>query len=146
LPLRRFTVQEYHRMGEAGILTDADRVELLESWVAEKMIHRPTHGAVIELTEAALRRLLLSGWRVRVQSAITTEESEPEPDLVLVSGPLRQHLERHPRPPEIGLVVEVAETSLGRERAKVRLYARAGIAAYWIVNLVDSQVEMYSQP
>lgn len=146
LPARRFTVEEYHRMGEAGILTEADRVELLEGWIVEKMIHRPPHDAVIELTDAALRAVLPPAWRVRIQSAITTEDSEPEPDLVVVSGPIRERLARHPQPAEIGLVVEVSETSLARDRAKARLYARAGIATYWIVNLVDSQVEVYYRP
>jgi Uma2 family endonuclease len=76
------------------------------------------------------------GWRVRVQLAITTSDSEPEPDLAVVCGSIRDHARRHPAPHEIVLVIEVAASSLTVDRAKARLYARAGIPAYWIVNLV----------
>ncbi len=133
-------------MGESGILTEEDHVELLEGWVVEKMIHRPPHDAVVELAETAIRSLIPPGWRIRIQSAITTEDSEPEPDLAIVSGSIRDHLNHHPKPHEIGLVIEVADSSLARDRAKARLYARAGIAIYWIINLTDSRLEVFLEP
>lgn len=110
------------------------------------MIRNPPHDAVTELIAAALRERLPDGWRVRVQSAITTADSEPEPDLAVVRGAARDHLQRHPRGDEVALVVEVAESSLAKDRLKAKLYGKAGIACYWIVNLVDRRIEAYCRP
>ena len=147
MPVRRFTVEEYRRLGESGILAEDDRVELLEGWIVPKMVHNPPHDNAVELIDEALRAELPAGFFVRVQSAIHTADSEPEPDLALVSGSPRARKGRHPTPDEVALVVEVADASLDRDRgAKARLYARAGIRAYWIVNLVDRQVEVHEDP
>lgn len=145
-PMRRFTVAEYHRMGEAGVLTEADQVELLEGLVVRKMIRKPIHDAMVAAIRRSLGAVLPVDWHVRVQSAITTSDSEPEPDLVVVRGSERDYLATHPLPHDVALVVEVAETSLGRDRNKRRLYARAGIPAYWIINLVDQVVEVFTRP
>jgi Uma2 family endonuclease len=91
--------------------------------------------------------LLPPVWRLRIQSAITTEDSEPEPDLVLVRGSSRQFLSRHPQPPDVGLVIEVADTTLSQDRNdKSRLYARAGIVEYWLVNVRNGQLEVFTHP
>ncbi len=145
-PVRTFSVEEYHRLGELGILTDDDAVELLAGWIVPKMIHNPPHDAAVELAHEALRALLPDGWRIRVQSAITTDDSEPEPDLAIVRGSIREHTARHPSPNEIAVVVEVADSSLQRDRLKTLIYARAGIPAYWIINLVEAQLEIHTQP
>jgi Uma2 family endonuclease len=145
-PLRRFTVAEYHRMAEAGILTEDDRVELLEGWVVPKMVHNPPHDATVDQAREAIDSRLPQGWRVRVQSAITTGDSEPEPDLAVVPGPAGRYRERHPGPEDVALLVEVADTSLSRDRGKRRPYARARIPVYWIINLIDSRVEVYTDP
>jgi hypothetical protein len=131
-------------MGETGVLDENDRVELLEGLIVPKIIHEPAHDASVELVDEALRGLLTGPWRVRIQSAISTADSEPEPDLIVVRGAIRDRAVRHPGPADIALVVEVAESSLPRDRAKCRLYAAAAIPTYWIVNLVDAQVEVYS--
>jgi Uma2 family endonuclease len=144
--VRRFSVEEYRRLGDAGVLTDEDRVELLEGVITPKMIHNPPHDAAIMLIEEALRPLLPSGWMIRIQSSITTSDSEPEPDLAVVRGTARDYSRRHPAAADVGLVVEVADTSLLRDRNKTRLYARAGVPTYWIVNLADSQIEVHWQP
>jgi Uma2 family endonuclease len=101
---------------------------------------------VIELVQQALSPLLPTGWRIRIQSAITTDDSEPEPDLAVVRGAVRDHIGRHPTPGETELVVEVTDTSVSRDRWKCRLYARAGIPQYWIVNLVANRLEVYGDP
>ena len=145
-PIRRFTVDEYHRMGESGVIDENDRVELLEGLIVPKMIHNPAHDATLELVDETLRRLLAAAWRVRIQSAISTADSEPEPDLIVVRGAIRDRAVRHPVPADIALVVEIAESSLARDRAKCRIYAAAAIPTYWIVNLVDAQIEVYSDP
>ena len=146
-PVRRFTVDEYHRMVEAGVLTEDDPVELLEGWIVAKMPHHPNHDATIDQTHEVLRGQLPEGWRIRIQSAITTDDSEPEPDLAVVFGPASRYAVSHPGPQDMALVIEVADSSLGYDRdVKTRLYARARIATYWIINLVDMQVEVYSDP
>jgi Uma2 family endonuclease len=94
-----------------------------------------------------LVRALGDEWVVRVQCAITTRDSEPEPDLVVAEGPEEKYASRHPMPSEVALVIEVADSSLEKDRvAKGRLYARARIEIYWIVNLIDKTVEMYTNP
>ena len=146
-PVRRFTVDEYHRLIQAAILTEDDPVELLEGWITPKMPRNPPHDCCLDQTDEAIRKRLPGGWRVRVQSAITTPDSEPEPDLVVVPGPASRDRARHPGPGEVELVVEVADSSLSHDRnEKGRLYARARLPVYWIVNLVDSWVEVYTDP
>lgn len=133
-------------MGEAGVLTEDDRVELLEGVITPKMVHNPPHDGVIMQLEERLRPLLPPGWAIRLQSSLTTSDSEPEPDLAIVRGGARDYFQRHPGPADVGLVVEVADSSLMRDRKKARLYSRAGLVIYWIVNLVDGQIEVNSQP
>ena len=88
-----------------------------------------------------------AGWDIRIQSAITLDDSEPEPDVAVVLGDDSTFRRRHPIPADIGLVIEVSESSLAQDRTeKYAIYARANIANYWIVNLVDAQVEVFSQP
>lgn len=145
--MRRFTVDEYHRMIQAHILTEDDRVELLEGWIVHKMAHNPPHDGTIEVVDDRLTGVLPAGWRIRVQSAITTPDSEPEPDIAVVRGTARTYLTRHPGPADIGLLVEVSDSTLSRDQGeKARLFARAGIVCYWIVNLIDRRIEVYSEP
>jgi Uma2 family endonuclease len=122
-------------------------VELLEGWVVFKMPHNPPHDGTIGLVEHALRPHVLPGWYIRIQMAITTQDSEPEPDIVVALGGPRSYLNRHPSPTEIALLIEVADSSrLRDQREKSRIYARAGIQTYWIVNLVDRRLEVRTQP
>jgi len=144
---RRFTVDEYHRMIESGILNDEDKVELLEGYVVEKMPRNPPHDVAIQRLIKRLYRIGLVGWEIRGQSAITLQGSEPEPDVVLARGDDDTFANRHPDPSELGVVIEVADSSLTRDQQdKSRIYARASVAVYWIVNLVDSQIEVYTNP
>ncbi|MBL8793895.1 MAG: Uma2 family endonuclease [Planctomycetia bacterium] len=144
---RRFTVDEYHRMMDTGILNDEDKVELLEGYVVEKMPRNPPHDVVIQRLNKRLTRLNLVGWEVRVRSAITLPDSEPEPDLTVARGDDHTFANRHPGPPELGTLIEVADTTLARDRHdKGRIYARSQVAVYWIVNLVESQIEVYTNP
>lgn len=145
-PLRRFTVQEYHRLVDAGVLDPDERVELLDGWIVAKMTRKPPHDAVVDRAAELLRDLLPAGLRVRVQSAITTSDSEPEPDLAVVRGRALDYVGHHPRPAEVAMIVEVADTSLDRDRAKAAIYARAGVPVYWIVNLAGSRIEVYEGP
>jgi Uma2 family endonuclease len=146
-PVRRFTVDEYHRMIHLGILKEDDPVELLEGWIVAKMPRNPPHDVAVALTQAALSAALPQAWICRGQSAVTTIDSEPEPDIAVVRGPIRRYVTNHPGPADLGLVVEVADSTLARDRTlKARLYARAIIPIYWIVNIPDRQIEVYSDP
>jgi Uma2 family endonuclease len=144
--IRRFTVDEYHALIKAGVLKERERIELLEGWIVEKMTHNPLHDVIVDRVQEAIRDRVARDWRVRVQSATTTADSEPEPDVVVARGPAERYLQRHPGAADIALLVEVADTSLTRDRHKARIYAREGIAVYWIINLQDSVVEVYTDP
>jgi Uma2 family endonuclease len=146
-PVHRFTVAQYHRMIETAVLTKDDRVELLEGWIVAKMPHNPPHDGTISRVLRRFWGLAGKGWVVRVQSSLTLADSEPEPDLAVVVGPEERYLEEHPGPRDTALVVEVADSTLASDRTvKGRLYARAHVPLYWIINLVDSQIEVYSGP
>lgn len=144
--LHRFTVEQYHEMIAKGILGENDRVELMDGWIIDKMTHNPPHDATISVIKDEVEPDLPRGWILRIQSAITLPTSEPEPDLAAVKGPARRYMRSHPRPQDIGMLIEVAETSLDEDRDfKGPLYALANIPLYWIVNLVERQIEVYSQ-
>jgi Uma2 family endonuclease len=146
-PIWRLSIAQYHQMTQSGILTDDDPVELLEGWLVTKMPKNPPHRLATQLMREVLAQLLPIGWYVDAQEPITTADSEPEPDVVIVRGDRRQYRDRHPGPSDVALVVEVSDTTLQRDRTiKQRLYASAGIPVYWIVNLVDGQIEAYGEP
>jgi Uma2 family endonuclease len=111
------------------------------------MPKKPPRRVATRLLRAALEHLLPQGWYVDSQEPITTADSEPEPDVMIVRGETRQYLDRHPGAEELGLVVEVADATLERDRNfKKELYAAAGIEVYWIVNLPESTIEAYADP
>jgi Uma2 family endonuclease len=143
----RLSVAQYHEMVDAGILTTEDRVELIDGILVKKMTIYPLHAFAVESLADRIKALAIPGWCYRSQQPITLVRSEPEPDGALVRGELADYCEQHPLPPNIGLVVEVAESSLRRDRGiRKRIYAKAAIPVYWIVNLVDQVVEVYTSP
>lgn len=130
-----------------GLLTEDDQVELLEGWIVLKMTRNPPHDVAVALASKLLVRLLPEGWHVRAQSAITTHDSAPEPDVAVVLGEERLYRDRHPGPQDVAVVIEISDTSLNRDRSdKARLYARAAVPAYWIINLIEARVEVYTDP
>ncbi len=145
--IARFSVSRYQRMIESGILTPEDRVELLENYVVLKMPGNPPHDGTIQVIAKRLGRRVPAGWDMRVPLSLTLPDSQPEPDIAVCRGDETAYLTRHPVPVDVGLIIEVADSSLLRDqRDKTRIYARAGIPIYWIVNLVDRRIEVYSQP
>jgi Uma2 family endonuclease len=145
--IMRFSVAQYQRMIEAGILTTEDKVELLENYVVLKMTRNAPHDGTIDLLMAALFPVVPQGWRLRVQQALILKDAEPEPDFAVVRGNPRSYLTRQPQAADCAMVIEVAHSSILRDqRDKTRLYARAGIPTYWIVNLVDNRIEVYTLP
>jgi Uma2 family endonuclease len=145
-PVRRWTVAEYRRLSEIGVLTEDDRVELIEGWIVPKMTHNPPHAWTVTIVGDRLKAAIPFGWVRRSQCAINTPDSEPEPDVVIARGLEAEFVTRHPGPGDIELVVEVADTSLRTDRRKARLFAGAAIPCYWIINLNDRQIEVHSQP
>ena len=144
---RRFTVAEYHKLIEIGVLTENDNLELLDGYLVEKMPHNPIHDGTLQKVNRRLLPLLPAGWEARVQMAVTLSKSEPEPDLAVVRESPDGYTTHHPTAADIGLLVEVSNTTLDSDRDdKIPLYARDGIAVYWIVNLIDRQVEVHEQP
>jgi Uma2 family endonuclease len=145
--MAKFSTARYDRMVETGLLTSEDKVELLENYVVLKMPNNPVHDGTIQLIDEALKAALPTGWRLRCQLTVALPDSRPEPDYAIVRGNSRTYLSRHPVPADVGLIVEVANTSLLRDqRDKARIYARAGIGCYWIVNLDDRRIEVHIQP
>jgi Uma2 family endonuclease len=144
LPIWRLSVAQYHQMIQASILDEDDLIELLEGWLVFKVPKSPLHCVSIGLLRDALARLP-SDFFVESHGSLTTEDGEPEPDLMVVRGTPGDYSNRHPCGADVALVVEVADSSLTRDREQKRgLYARAGVPVYWIINLSENQVEVYS--
>ena len=143
LTIRKFTVDQYHQLGELGVLTPDDRVELLEGWIVEKMNHGPAHGFAIQFLSIWLNSQLPNGWICRCQLPITAPRSEPEPDLAVVCGCITDFRNRHPSGNDCRLVIEVSDSSLQKDRAKAAIYFLAGAKEYWIINLEAKSVECY---
>ena len=145
--LYRMNVREYERLVSIGALDDP-RIELIDGYLVRKMGKNPPHVWSVDAAEIGLHSLLPAGWIVRRESPVRIPEfDEPEPDVAVVRGTREDYKTRHPAPSDIGLLVEVAESSLDRDRGEKRhAYARSGIPIYWIVNLIDERVEVYSDP
>jgi len=145
--LYRLSVEQYHAMIRAGILTEEDSVELLEGLLVPKISKNPPHIVATELLQRALSRVVPEGWYVSMQNPVTTKSSEPEPDAKVVKGDPRAYLKRKPGPRSVPIAIEVADNSLRRDRTvKKRIYAAAGIPTYWIINVIDRCVEVYTEP
>jgi Uma2 family endonuclease len=146
-PYYRLSVAQYQAMAAQGILTEDDRVELLEGLLIQKMTKNPRHIWSTENADALIQPHLPAGWFTRRQDPFNTGDSQPEPDVFVVRGKPRDYIERLPAASDVALVVEVADSTLAQDRTiKQRIYARAGIPVYWIINLVDNQIEVYTQP
>jgi Uma2 family endonuclease len=146
--LKRFTAAEYNRLAESGVYTTEDRFELLDGWLVDKMPNNPPHSTALGLLEDILIALLIAPWIFRTQRPISLGgDSVPEPDLVVIKGPRRRFAKRHPTASDIALLVEVSDSTLDQDRGiKLKMYARDRIPEYWIINLVDNVVEVYTQP
>lgn len=145
---RSFTVEEYHRMAEAGILGEDDRVELLEGEIVEMAPIGSGHAACVDRLTHLLVRQFAEKAIIRVQNPVRLgERSEPQPDLALLRPRPDFYAKAHPGPEDILLLVEVAETSVGVDReVKLPLFARAGVPEVWLVDLPGERIEVYRKP
>jgi Uma2 family endonuclease len=144
--LRRWTRDEYDRMIDAGVLTPEDRVELIDGEIVTLTPQKSRHATAVSLAENALRQAFGALGHVRTQLPLALDPtSEPEPDVAVVTGSPRDYRDAHPS--TALLIVEVADTSLVFDRTtKASLYARVGIADYWLLNLVDEVIEVHRNP
>jgi Uma2 family endonuclease len=142
----RMSVEQYFGLVEAGVLSEDDRVELLEGVVVAMAPQDPPHAAGVAMATRAVLRVIGSGAHVRPQLPLVLgRRSVPEPDLAVVPGSARDYQASHPT--TAWLVIEVADSSLQQDRlTKAAIYAAAGIPEYWIVNLRDDVVEVMRDP
>lgn len=146
--VQRFTVEQYHRMIDAGVFTGAPKCELIRGFVLEKPVPGPPHS---KSTARLLRRLTPlfpeADWFVQIQDSITLADSEPEPDFSAATGPDSKYDARHPGPKDLVLVVEVAHTTAAFDRgAKLALYAENKVVQYWVIDIEARRVEVYADP
>lgn len=151
--LAPLTVEQYYRMLETGILQSGEPVELLDGCLVRKdrgngVTISPRHSFVVAALTELVAKIQARGFHLRMQNPIAIPAIHvPEPDGAVVRGSRSDYRDRHPQPEEVSSVIEVAQTSLERDRrAKLRIYAGAGIPQYLIVNVLTREVEIYEQP
>ncbi|MGK7928818.1 MAG: Uma2 family endonuclease [Spirulina sp.] len=147
--LRLWTVEEYHRMADVGILQPDERVELIAGQIICKMSPQKTpHATAITRTERQLRNGLSDRVLLRIQLPIALNPySEPEPDIAIVQPDPRDYIDRHPLVSQIYAIVEIADTTLRRDCGlKAREYANSGIRDYWVLDVVNRQLHLFREP
>ena len=150
---RRFSAAEYERMIDAGIIKDGEPLELLDGQLVPKMSKKPGHRISTSLARLALESRIPKGWYVDPQEPILLSEMHvgagnvPEPDVAVIRGDTEDYTANHPTADTIALVVEVSDSTLRDDRGlKKQIYAHARIPEYWIINLIDQQLEVYQRP
>ncbi len=145
---RKISTGEYHRMIEAGILREDDRIELINGELLEMSPISSRHSAMVDKIKDWFILQLTGKAIVRAQNPILLDDlSEPEPDIAVVKYREDYYANEHPRPKDVWLIIEVSETSLEYdEEIKLPLYAEAGISNYWIVNLKSRKIKAYRDP
>src|SRR5215510_1685519 len=130
-----------------GTFTEGDPIELLEGYLVQKVSRNEPHETSLRRMTNRMGKWLPVGWCSQIQGAIDLPDSQPEPDGAILQGVDSDHDGTIPKPNVIGIVIEVSDSSLYTDRSdKGRIYARAGIPVYWIVNVADKQVEVYTDP
>jgi len=145
---RLFTAEEYHRLGEAGILHEDDRVELVDGDIVEISPIGTRHAACVDRLNVLLRRHFGDRAILRVQGPVRLNPySEPQPDITVLKPRADFYAGAHPQSDDILLAIEVADTSVRYDReVKGPLYARSGIVEFWLVDLLHETVEVFRQP
>jgi Uma2 family endonuclease len=149
LALKRWTVEDYHRISSLGILPSDERTELLAGHITLMAAKGTSHVLVTRLLSQALDKLLAEHpCFVSAQDPIQLDDfSEPEPDLAIVEGSILDYVDHHPRPDQTFLVIEVADSTLKQDcEIKDKLYALAGIADYWVVDISNRHLHIFREP
>jgi Uma2 family endonuclease len=148
VPRHRLTRRDYYRLAEAGILGEDDRVELLEGQLVDMSAIGPRHALAVDALNELLVMAAAGRAAVRVQNPIVLDDnSEPQPDFTLVRRPWDGYPHEHPRPSDIYLLIEVADSSLEFDLgAKLELYASAGIREFWVADLTSNRLLVHRRP
>lgn len=145
---KRFTLDEYHRLGELGFFREDERVELIRGEIIQMPTKKTPHSVCN--TRLIRKLILLLGDRALVRGQepiILPADSEPQPDAIIAHNSSDDYLSSHPQPADILLVIEISDSTLSYDQqTKLSLYAEDGIFDYWIFNLVESHLETYSEP
>ena len=146
--VRRFTLEDYYRLGELGFFKEHDRVELIRGELVDMAAKGRLHEVCLTKLIRELLKLVCDWATIRCQSPITLPStSEPEPDFTIVKNRPDDYLASHPHPEDVLLVIEISDSSLSYDQeTKLSLYAEYGIQNYWIFNLIESVLETYSEP
>jgi Uma2 family endonuclease len=145
---KRFTLDEYHRLGELGFFHEDDHIELINGEIIEMASKGTAHETCLRNLWKQLPKIVGDRATLQSQAPITLPpNSEPEPDFAIVQNRDDNYLSSHPKPTDVLLVMEVSDSSLAYDQdVKIPLYAKAGIIDYWIFNLFDNYLEAYSEP
>ena len=145
---RHFNVAEYYQMARAGVLTEDERVELVRGEIIPMSPIGSRHAACVNRFSMCLIQWAEKRFVVSVQNPVRLDDhSEPQPDLAILKPRGDSYFDAHPRPGDVLVVIEVADTSMGYDREeKMPLYAEAGILEMWLVNLPEGVIEVYSEP
>src|SRR5262245_56326649 len=144
--LYRLSVAQYEAMIDAGLFV-GESLELIDGLLVKKMPQNPPHAFSLSLTKRQIERRLPDDWHTRIQAPISVPGGAPEPDLVVVNMDERTLGGRHPTASDIALLVEIADTSLAYDTGfKVRLYAAVRVPVYWVVDVVNRVVLVYTDP
>lgn len=147
LERHHFTAADLARMVDAGILAEGSPIELIDGELIKVSPQGPPHIVAIQILAELLRKAYDGVAHVRTQGPIlAAPDSQPEPDLAVARGAVRDYAARHPTGAELELVVEIAQTSQLLDHAKASIYAKAGVPVYWLVDLAARRVEVYSEP
>ena len=146
--LRKWTVKEYHKLGKIGIFNPEERLELIEGNIIKISAKGTLHAAATRRTASLLHNLVGNQAAVYNKSPIALDDnSEPEPDIAVVRIDPFEYATHHPTPSEVYLIIEVADSSLTFDREiKAKIYARSGIADYWVLNVGDRQLHVFRKP
>ena len=143
----RMSIEQYERLVDSDVFTKHDKLQLINGILVTKLTKKPPHVVATELCRDALKPVIPPGWSIRTESPVQLPpSSEPEPDVCVVRGIVRDYSNRHPRPADVGLLVEISDRTLGADRQMARIYGAGAIAICWIINLVDRQVEVFTSP
>jgi Uma2 family endonuclease len=144
----RFSVEDYYRMAETGVLRPSARVELLEGKIIDMSPIGPFHGGLVKRLSRIFNLKAKGRWTVSTQDPLHLDEfSEPQPDVMLLKPSADDYTSRHPQPEDVLLLIEVSDSTIDFDREeKLPAYGRAGIAEVWIVNLNDLAIEIYREP
>ena len=145
---KRFTADEYHRMGQVGILSEDDRVELIDGEIVAMTPIGPRHAACVSRANRALVQAVGDDAIVQPQGSVRLDlYHEPEPDLMLLRPRADFYSTRHPGPSDVLVVIEIADSSIEYDRdVKARVYAESGVAEYWLSDLNANVVWRYLSP